>query len=259
MHTSPQARAAWASCARPLRPLASRRRRSARCGAGDLGGLGWGGVAWLPACSEPAAKPSLIRFPIACSAASATAASSSSAALSPQALAAPNAAKPHSRRTHATRTLPQIVAPLGPGAVALAARSQEDAGSLIVDEYEQAPGGGKWGLTRIAAGLSEFLAAQRLRVALVPDVSAAAGSNAAAIAARGASPQSTNHVLMVAPTAFGFNEQAAADNSFMHSGEAAAEGGSALTRQVGRRRVLLCAMHTPQAVVLTWGQLRLSI
>lgn len=39
---------------------------------------------------------------------------------------------------------------------------------------------------------------------------------------------------MVAPTAFGFNEQAAQDNSFMHEGERAAEGGSALTRQVLR-------------------------
>ena len=48
--------------------------------------------------------------------------------------------------------------------------------------------------------------------------------------------QSTNEVLMVAPTAFGFNAAAAEDNAFMHSdaGGADARQGSTLTRQVLR-------------------------
>jgi hypothetical protein len=45
------------------------------------------------------------------------------------------------------------------------------------------------------------------------------------------SMQSTNHVLMVAPTAFGFNEQAAQDNSFM-SAAATPGAGSSLTARV---------------------------
>ena len=127
----------------------------------------------------------------------------------------------------------------------------------MVDEYERDEvttgsggggggkgGGGGWRLSRIATRAPEFLARQGLKVALVPDVpaaakaaaaaAAAAAPNAARVAAAGASPQSTNRVLMVAPTAFGFNEQAAQDNAFMHAAEAAAEGGSPLTRQVLR-------------------------
>lgn len=59
-----------------------------------------------------------------------------------------------------------------------------------------------------------------LRVCYVPDVANAAhgkyNSTAAALKSLGAR-QSTNQVLMVAPTAFEFNEQAAQDNFFMHS------------------------------------------
>lgn len=55
--------------------------------------------------------------------------------------------------------------------------------------------------------------------------------NSVAAAARLRSRQSTNHVLMVAPTAFGFNEQAAQDNSFMQA-DAKPQKGSDLTRRV---------------------------
>jgi hypothetical protein len=48
----------------------------------------------------------------------------------------------------------------------------------------------------------------------------------------GALRQSTNRLLMVAPTAFGWNPQAAADNAYMGRDDVAAAG-SALTRQVG--------------------------
>ena len=52
-----------------------------------------------------------------------------------------------------------------------------------------------------------------------PDVQAAkhAQYNSARAAATRGPRQSTNEVLMVAPTAFGFNSEAAQDNSFMHS------------------------------------------
>jgi len=49
---------------------------------------------------------------------------------------------------------------------------------------------------------------QGVRIALVPDVSKAEASTAAKGARLGLK-QSSNEVLMVAPTAFGFNEQAA--------------------------------------------------
>lgn len=138
------------------------------------------------------------------------------------------------------QALSKIVAPLSRGAVALAASSQEDVTAVIVDEYvPSASAPGRYVLSRAASCVADFLGGQRLSMALVPDVEAAAAAaargapgNAARSAAGGASPQSTNHVLMVAPTAFGFNDQAAQDNSFMHQGEKAEEGGSALTRQV---------------------------
>lgn len=51
-----------------------------------------------------------------------------------------------------------------------------------------------------------------------PDVQAArhAAYNSSRAAASRGPRQSTNEVLMVAPTAFGFNEEAAQDNTFMH-------------------------------------------
>lgn len=62
-------------------------------------------------------------------------------------------------------------------------------------------------------------------MAYVQDVAAAAkgayNSSRAALEAR-FSRQSSNEVLMVAPTAFTFNEQTAQDNHFMHTADAAA-------------------------------------
>lgn len=132
----------------------------------------------------------------------------------------------------------QVIAPLGPGAVALAASSQDPARRLLVDEYSQ-DGSGGYILSRPATELTAYLAACLQHCALVPDVSAAAAAAAAAgrvpnsvAAATGLrSMQSSNSVLMVAPTAFGFNEQAAADNSFMHVADAPQEG-SGLTATV---------------------------
>ena len=84
-----------------------------------------------------------------------------------------------------------------------------------------------------------LLKREGLRVAHVPDVRAAqqAAYNSARSAASGGPRQSTNEVLMVAPTAFGFNAQAAQDNSFMHSSvssQQAANPGSSVTDAVLR-------------------------
>ena len=64
-----------------------------------------------------------------------------------------------------------------------------------------------------------FLKREGLRVVHTPDVQAAkhAQYNSSRAATSRGPRQSTNEVLMVAPTAFGFNAQAAEDNSFMHS------------------------------------------
>lgn len=69
---------------------------------------------------------------------------------------------------------------------------------------------------------SRLLKRENIRVCAVPDVASAAKHNSAKAMQQG-KRQSTNEVLMVAPTAFGFNEQTAQDNSFMH---ASRDGGS---------------------------------
>jgi hypothetical protein len=134
--------------------------------------------------------------------------------------------------------LNEIVSPLGIGAVALAASSQLTPQRLLVDEYTHT--GSNYVLAQPATELAAYLHKRSLKVALVPDVAAALAAagggrtgmpNSVAAAAQLRSMQSTNHVLMVAPTAFGFNEQAAQDNSFMHAATKAGAG-SDLTRQV---------------------------
>ena len=55
-----------------------------------------------------------------------------------------------------------------------------------------------------------------VRLSYVPNLADLHRYNGARSAAAAGPRQSTNHVLMVAPTAFGFNAQAAQDNSFMH-------------------------------------------
>ena len=67
-----------------------------------------------------------------------------------------------------------------------------------------------------------LLRRENIKVCAVPDVAAASKQNSAKAMQRGAR-QCTNEVLMIAPTAFGFNDQTAQDNSFMH---ASREGGS---------------------------------
>lgn len=139
-------------------------------------------------------------------------------------------------------SLNEVLAPLGPSAVALAAHTQQTPQRMLVDEYYRS-GANSYVLAQPATELAAYLHKRAMRVALVPDVSAAAAAaaggpgipaampNSVASALKLRSMQSSNHVLMVAPTAFGFNEQAAQDNSFMHAAEKAGKG-SDLTAQV---------------------------
>ncbi|GLC77786.1 hypothetical protein PLESTB_000956200 [Pleodorina starrii] len=138
------------------------------------------------------------------------------------------------------RPLKQLVRPLGPFSVAVAAAlASQPEHRAVVDTYSLAPGGDTYQLEEgpgsVAADLITFLRRHKQRVSLVPDVAAADLQGATpVVAAKKGVRQSSNEVLMVAPTAFGFNEQAAQDNSFMHAAAKPGEGGNALTRQVLR-------------------------
>lgn len=147
--------------------------------------------------------------------------------------------------------LPPLAAPSRAGVALLARTQSEPHARLVVDEYVPSRDGAGYTLDRVATDMAEFLRRQRVGAALVPDVAAAAsaaasssssasvivpGSNACNAVRRETGRQCSNRVLMVAPTAFGFNEQAAQDNSFMHdaAAEAGAGASSLLTRQVLR-------------------------
>ncbi|GIL62308.1 hypothetical protein Vafri_16587 [Volvox africanus] len=137
------------------------------------------------------------------------------------------------------RPLGKLLRPLGPSSVAVAsALVSHPEHRAVVDTYSLAPGGDRYDLEvapgSVATDLVSFLRAQKQRVSLVPDVTAAELQAATSVvAAKKGVRQSTNEVLMVAPTAFGFNEQAAQDNSFMHAAAKPGEGND-LTRQVLR-------------------------
>ena len=60
-----------------------------------------------------------------------------------------------------------------------------------------------------------LLKREGIRTALVPDLAAVPKYNSCQAVQRGLR-QSTNEILMVAPTAFGFNHEAAEDNYFMN-------------------------------------------
>mmetsp|Transcript_25245 Transcript_25245/g.54866 ORF Transcript_25245/g.54866 Transcript_25245/m.54866 type:complete len:494 (-) Transcript_25245:950-2431(-) len=127
--------------------------------------------------------------------------------------------------------LSSVVRPLAPGALAVSTSASVPSSRVLVDEYV-ADASGKFQLSSIANDLLTYLNKHHTRVALLPDLAASSALQSTAVtgASRGVR-QSTNEVLMVAPTAFGFNEQAAQDNSFMHAAQKPGEGNS-LTRQV---------------------------
>ncbi|PNH03639.1 hypothetical protein TSOC_010283 [Tetrabaena socialis] len=139
------------------------------------------------------------------------------------------------------RPLSELLRPLGASSVAVAAALATDpAHRAVVDSYVLAPGGERYelqagseaGSVAVADDLLSFLRRQRRRLALVPDVRAAGlEATTHVVGATKGVRQSTNEVLMVAPTSFGFNEQAAQDNSFMHKAQKPGEGNE-LTRAV---------------------------
>ena len=104
-----------------------------------------------------------------------------------------------------------------------ASAAQPGLGAVVADVFERVgPGGAVWEPRgRGSQGIAEALRGLGLRVRLVPD---------AALASAGTPPspvgrQSTNEVLMVAPTAMEFNPEAAQDNAFMNApGEEGADG-----------------------------------
>lgn len=120
------------------------------------------------------------------------------------------------------RQLADAVHPLGPHKVAIAADITHPHERLVVDQYELNVDDNHYHLVSIGTDFLRFLRGHGLHVQHVPDVralaAAAAAHNAEAAAAAGAPvKQSTNEVLMVAPTAFVYNQQAAQDNSFMNT------------------------------------------
>lgn len=120
------------------------------------------------------------------------------------------------------RALAESLQPIGPNLVAIASDITHPHERLVVDQYEINPQDGQYHLTSIGTDLLRFLSGHNINLKHVPDVRAAAhavhNGNAASASAAGVPlKQSTNEVLMVAPTAFVFNEQAAQDNSFMNT------------------------------------------
>lgn len=87
----------------------------------------------------------------------------------------------------------------------------------------------------LRACLCRLLRRENIQVCAVPDVAAAVKQNSVKALQRGAR-QCTNEVLMIAPTAFGFNDQTAQDNSFMHASRegGSTEAGSDVTQHVLR-------------------------
>eukprot|EP00803_Ostreobium_quekettii_P000695 evm.model.scf_906EXC.1 EVM.evm.TU.scf_906EXC.1 scf_906EXC:3950-9498(-) len=111
-------------------------------------------------------------------------------------------------------------------AVAIASTAQKGPRRWLVDKYELGAHG--YRLQASSEDLMKYVQGSGLSMFLAGDLHGVlnAGSvfksNGYAAACKG-SRQSTNHILMVAPTAFGFNQQAAEDNTFM-----AQDGGQAL-------------------------------
>ena len=134
------------------------------------------------------------------------------------------------------RSLSASVQPLGPHRVAIAADITEHHQRLVVDQYELNSADKHYHLTTIGTDLIRFLRGHGIHIRQVVDVQAAASAitshdSYAAAAAGISTHQSTNEVLMVAPTAFVFNQQAAEDNAFMNTETGALIEGS-VTRQV---------------------------
>lgn len=119
----------------------------------------------------------------------------------------------------------QLVYKTADDSVAVVAAVARPETRVVVDHYECSTNG-DYTLSMPSTDLLTYLTAISPQVSIVPSLVLAAAQTAKLQSG----VQSTNEVLMVAPTAFGFNKQTAADNHFMHAGE---EGeGETLMRQV---------------------------
>lgn len=108
--------------------------------------------------------------------------------------------------------LSSILREIGPGQVAVAAGICRPAGRVTVNLYQRSPTG-QLHLDVASVDVLHALHAAGVVVNVCPDPAAAQPLPSRAL-------QSSNEVLMVSPTAFVFNEQAAQDNKFMRRGDA---------------------------------------
>lgn len=118
------------------------------------------------------------------------------------------------------RLLADAIQPLGAGVAAVASDISEPHERLVVDQYEYRSADDHYHLLSIGTDFFRFLRGHGLTLRQVPDVRAAAASVQAAAVDESSTyqvKQSTNEVLMVAPTAFVFNHEAAQDNTFMNA------------------------------------------
>lgn len=110
------------------------------------------------------------------------------------------------------RLLKDSLVMVGPKTVAVAADVLQAQERLVVDQYDY-DGHDTYTLKDIGTDLVRYLKMHGLSVKQVSNLKEAAALSESMSTAR----QSSNEVLMVAPTAFVFNDQAAQDNSFMNT------------------------------------------
>lgn len=134
--------------------------------------------------------------------------------------------------------LPNIVRPMGDGVLAVnsaVAATCNPSRRVVVDEYVLDKEAKVYRLKSMSNDLISYLHSHHVKMALVPDVDSPAAPESTPVkAARWGVRQSSNRIMQVAPTAFGFNEQAAQDNSFMQVADKPGEGSGLLTREVLR-------------------------
>eukprot|EP00890_Picochlorum_soloecismus_P005996 jgi/Picsp_1/6398/NSC_03746-R1_amidinotransferase family protein len=111
------------------------------------------------------------------------------------------------------RMLKDAIVPIGAHTVAVSSEVTKTNERLVVDLYDLHPGGDSYHLQTIGTDLLRYLKGNGLRVRQVPDLAQAVKNLKDSLTHK----QSTNEVLMVAPTAFVYNDQAAQDNSFMNT------------------------------------------
>jgi hypothetical protein len=129
-----------------------------------------------------------------------------------------NAFLPHDGKT---RSLKEDVTLMGKS-VGVAARALLENERLLVDEYEASGDGSSYVLKTVGTDLVRYIMSRGMHVEQVPGVGGLDGPVGG--------KQSSREVLMVAPTAFIFNDQAAQDNTFMNT--KAGDGSVNVTGQV---------------------------